>query len=297
MIAPTKHPFQRMSALRPGFGRAHGHCGELLQGRLGPDGPVALVTLPWPDLVSRAWFAPAQSAPLLVRVRGPGEHEPDVAKRAARAAQAALGRAGIGGRLVLSNPAPVGGGAGSSSMDALISIRAVAAAFGARFEPEWEAALAHRAEGAVDPLMYDAPVLFASRQARKIALLPPAPKLLAVGGFDGPSRQTAAASPSDLDVTELATRLARAFAARDLREIGAVATASAEADQALHPKPHWAEIKALAVEVRALGVAASHSGPAVALLLPPDADTRARRAVTGLMEIGVARAQAFRPYG
>lgn len=268
-----------------------------MQGRLGADGPVALVTLPWPELISRAWFNPAMGAPLLVRVQAQGAHKPDVAKRAARAALAALGRARVGGRLILSNPAPVGGGAGSSSMDALIAIRAVATAFGANFEPAQEAALALQAEGAVDPLMYEAPVLFASRQARLLRQLPPAPKLLAVGGFDGPGRATIAAPPSDLDITELAGRLARAFATGDLSEIGAVATASAEADQAKHPKPHWAGIRTLAAETNALGVAVSHSGPAQALLFPPDAAENAHRAAAGLTEIGVAKAHVFRPYG
>lgn len=282
---------------RPAEGRAHGHCGELLQGRLGPGGPVALVTLPWPDLATRAWFAPAPGAPLMVRVRAPGAHDPQVARRAARAVLAALGRPGWGGRLILANPAPVGGGAGSSSMDALASIRAVAAAFGGRFRPEQEAALALKAEPAVDPLMHDAPVFFASREGRALAEMPPAPKLLAVGGFDGPGRETALAVPSCLDVTELAARLATAFASRDLAEIGRVATLSAEADQAQNPKPHWAEIGVLAKETGALGVAVSHSGSAVALLFSPDVPDAATRAAWDLVEIGVVTPRLFRPFG
>lgn len=282
---------------RPAHARVHGHCGELLQGRLGPGGPVALVTLPWPELEARAWFAPSPCAPLLVRVKAPGAHDPQVAKKAARAALSALGRAGWGGRLILANPAPVGGGAGSSSMDALAAIRAVAAAFGVRFGASQEAALSLQAEGAVDPLMHDAPVLFASREGRVLAMLPPAPKLLVVGGFDGPGRETASAAPSDLDVTDLAAGLTRAFADRDLEEIGRVATFSAEADQAQNPKPHWAEIMALAKETGALGVAVSHSGSAVALLFEPGESGAARAALAGLAEIGVSAPRLFRPFG
>lgn len=293
MIASTRH----IPHPRPAHARVHGHCGELLQGRLGAGGPVALVTLPWPELSAKAWFAPARGAPLLAHVRAPGAHDPQVARRAARAALAALGRAGWGGRLIIANPAPVGGGAGSSSMDALASIRAVAAAFGARFGAAQEAALALDAEGAVDPLMHAAPVLFASREGRVLATLPPAPQLLAVGGFDGPGRETRRADPSDLDVTDLASRLARAFADRDLAEIGRVAMASAEADQAKNPKPHWAEVRALSREAGALGVTVSHSGSAVALLFPWGEGGAARAAQAGLAEIGVAAPQLFHPFG
>ncbi len=198
---------------------------------------------------------------------------------------------------MLTNPAPVGGGAGSSSMDALATIRAVAAFFGAAFGPDREASLMLEAEGAVDPLMHVSPVLFASREARVLAGLPRAPKMLAVGGFDGPGRKTAAADPSDLDVRELAARLAKAFAAGDLSEIGAIASASAESDQAKNPKPRWAEVKALAKETGALGVAVSHSGSAVALLFPPGAQAVTRRAAAGLDELGVRSTRLFRPFG
>lgn len=38
--------------------RVAGHFGELVQGRLGPDGPVALITLPCPALTVQATWRP-----------------------------------------------------------------------------------------------------------------------------------------------------------------------------------------------------------------------------------------------
>ncbi|TMV63484.1 propanediol utilization protein, partial [Thioclava sp. BHET1] len=46
----------------PAEGRATGHFGELLQGRLGPDGPLALVTLPCPPLAARVTRDPGAFA-------------------------------------------------------------------------------------------------------------------------------------------------------------------------------------------------------------------------------------------
>jgi uncharacterized protein involved in propanediol utilization len=119
----------------------------------------------------------------------------------------------------------------------------------------------------------------------------------AAGLEENPGRRTASATPSDLDVRRLAERLGEAFAARDLAAIGAVATLSAEADQAANPKPHWAELRALAAATGALGVAVSHSGSAVALLFAPDAAQDARRARDALREIGLTRPALFRPFG
>ena len=145
--------------------------------------------------------------------------------------------------------------------------------------------------------MHDAPVVFASREARALAALPPAPKLLAVGGFDGQGRATAAVDPSTLDIRPLAARLAAAFISKDVSEIGAAATESAEADQATNPKPHWADLRIVSAETGASGVAVSHSGSAVALLFAPDRADDARRARSAMAEFGIAEPRLFRPFG
>ncbi|NHX27326.1 hypothetical protein HA397_25520, partial [Escherichia coli] len=64
MIAP------RASHLRVG-----GHFGELIQGCIGPEGPVALISLPCPELGVRVSARPARGLSLLARPRliGPSD--------------------------------------------------------------------------------------------------------------------------------------------------------------------------------------------------------------------------------
>ena len=56
--------------------RVMGHFGELLQGRLGPEGPLALITLPCPKLEARANRAPGAFA---LEQAGPPVLTPDQA--------------------------------------------------------------------------------------------------------------------------------------------------------------------------------------------------------------------------
>ena len=84
-----------------------GHFGEWLQGRLGADGPVVLVTLSCPDLgvtavrVGDGPFCVEQSKEIIPRV---------VAERLFRALDAPLS-----GRFRLSADMPLGAGAGAST--------------------------------------------------------------------------------------------------------------------------------------------------------------------------------------
>ncbi len=174
----------RAARPRPAAARVMGHFGELAQGRLGPGGPVALVSLPCPALVTEVRFRPA-----------PGGLSADVPEAAKLLAAAALVLAqvappGWGGRLAVRRAAPPGGGAGQSTADVLGTVRAVAAAFGRRFAADEEARLCLAAEGAVDPLMHGEPVLFASREARVVRRLAALPPLRVVGGFAGPGAAT-----------------------------------------------------------------------------------------------------------
>lgn len=258
-----------------------GHFGELVQGRLGAEGPVALVTLPCPVLVTRVGYAPAPGA------LAADERVSAKARAAARLALAEIGAGDWGGRLSIARPAAPGLGLGSSTAESLGAIRAVARAFSVRLGPEREAALCLAAEGAVDPLMWQAPVLFASREGRIIETLPPLPPMRVVGGVAGPPAATDPADAAFPDVAALFADAAAALEAGDPAALARVAERSATAGQARNPSPVWEPLGALARRHGALGVVASHTGPAVGMILAPasTADPRADLAALGLRDI------------
>lgn len=269
--------------------RVAGHFGELLQGRLGPCGPVALVTLPCPRFVTRVRFCPG-SGPLRS-----AEAVSAKARRAAALALAALGRP-AGGRLEVARPVPPGLGAGSSTAEALGAIRAVAVSHGVGFPAPEEARLCLAAEGAVDPLMHDGPVLFASREARVLDLLPPMPAMAVAGGFSGPPRATDPADLAFADIGPLAGALRRAMTAGDLAAVAAVAEASAALAQARSPKPAWEVVGEIGEATGALGRVVSHSGAAIGLIygaLPAGIERRLEAA--GLRHVTAWTAEAAGP--
>lgn len=265
-------------APQPATAEIAGHLGELVQGRLGPAGPVALVTLPCPALVTRLGYAPARGALTAA--------EPVSAKAcaAARLALAELGAEDWGGALSIARPAAPGLGLGSSTAETLGAVRAVAGAFGLGLTPEREAALCLAAEGAVDPLMCAEPVIFASREGRVVEPLPALPAMRVVGGPAGPPSPTDPDDDAFADLAGVFGAATRALHAGDLAALAAAATRSAEANQARRPNPLWAPVRALGARHGALGVAVSHSGPSIALILAPDspADPAPALAALGL---------------
>lgn len=261
---PTNQPADSHRAPQPAVVEISGHLGELFQARLGPSGPVALLTLPCPALVSRILYAPARgrlttTEPISAKARA-----------AARIALAAIGAEGWGGELSIDRPAAPGLGLGSSTAETLGAVRAVARAFGRRLSPEREAALCLAAEGAIDPLMWEGPALFASREGRVIERLPSLPPMRVVGGVAG---QPSPTDPGDCEFPDLSpifAEVAAAARAGDAVRLARAANRSAEANQSRNPNPLWAPVRALAHRHGALGIAVSHTGPAIALLLPPD---------------------------
>ncbi|MEL6336884.1 MAG: propanediol utilization protein [Pseudomonadota bacterium] len=239
-----------------------GHFGEFLQGRYGPDGPVVLVTLPCPSVRASVSFRPAMDAPLAA----PGPLGP-LMRQAAREARRAAGCRALGGVLHLSHDVVPGGGAGLSTMAALGTVRSVAAATGVDLADR-EARLCLAAEGATDPLMQDRPArhLWASRQARSLAALPPPPPMRAIGGFIGPPMHTDPTSADFADVSDLVGRWVAACQAQDPAAAGAVASASAARSGRF--KDAAAALPRLAADLGALGVAVAHTGSAAALLYP-----------------------------
>ena len=239
--------------------RVAGHFGEFLQGRLGPDGPIALVTLPCPTrAITCAWrpgaFAVHEIGP---RLLPPG------------AALSLLRAAGLPARAAfrLRGDLPPGGGAGASTAARVALLRAASAA-AARPAPAPEALAAAclASEGASDPLMYPAParLLWSSRAGAVLAALPAPPAFEVLGGFLGPPRRT---DPTDMgfpDIADLAAAWRSACA--DPAEAARLASESARRTLALRHAGDADPTEALARRLGALGFAIAHTGSARALL-------------------------------
>lgn len=265
MNQSAPRPVNPIPVPRAGTAEVAGHLGELVQGRMGRGGPVALVTLPCPVLVTRVVYRPAPGALTSA--------DPVSAKTlaAARLTLHELDRAGWGGHLSLCRASEPGSGAGSSTAETLGAVRAIARTFGAVLVPKAEAAICLRAEAAIDPLMHAAPVIFASREGRVLAPLPALPTLRIAGGFAGPAHPTDPHDHDFPDQSALFAALADAARRGDPAALGAAATRSAAANQIRNPNPAWDRMRALARRHGALGVAVSHTGPAIALILPAGA--------------------------
>ncbi len=248
--------------------RVTGHFGEWLQGRLGTGGPLALVTLPCPALA--------------VTVGGP---DPLLPRETRDRFAAALGRplAETGLRADM----PLGGGAGASTA----ALLALARATGVPEDPETLARACLAAEGATDPLMWDAPgtLLWAPREARALGRLPPMPRAEIVGGFRGPPTPTDPADPDFPDISDLVP-LWRA-AAGDLATCAGLAAESARRCT-LRRGPAGDPMPDLAADLGALGHVRAHTGSARGLLFAPG--TVPARAESLLAEAGLAGLLRFR---
>ncbi|MDA7428005.1 propanediol utilization protein [Primorskyibacter aestuariivivens] len=248
---------------RPGI-IVQGHFGEWLQGRIGPDGPVALVTMACPVMS--------------VRVAGHGLHVTELFSTS----QLETFRDALG--ITSPWPAvacdiPLGAGAGASTACL------VAAARGAGFDGSDEA-LARAClatEGASDPLMFDAAdrLLWASRVGTVLYQMSPPPACEVVGGLWGPSQRTDPADTHFPDIGDLVDDWKAATSQGDLAMAAGVASLSAARCTALRgPEDPMPE---LAASLGALGHARAHTGSARALIFAPgtapdDAGDRLRAA-------------------
>lgn len=255
------------------------HFGEWLQGRLGPGGPVVLVTLlpqalaggpdPRPVVTARLAAAPR----LAWAARGQGALPP----LRLHLLLAALGLPAPPARLLLHLPFAPGLGTGMSTASLLAAARLLAPGLPPRALAE--ACLA--AEGASDPLMHPRPdrLLWASRQGRALAPLPPPPRAHLLAGFFGPALPTRPGDSAYADVSDLIEAWSRAPGLAPCADL-----ASESARRCLARRgPAGDPTEALARDLGALGWAASHSGAARALIfapgtIPPGAGDAARAA-------------------
>ena len=225
--------------------RIAGHFGEWLQGRLGPDGPLALVTLPCPALAVHVTDGTDPLLPAPVR------------DRFAAALGQPLASTGLAADM------PLGAGAGASTA----ALLALARVSGATTDTDTLAAACLAAEGATDPLMHDSPdtLLWAPRQARILDRLPPMPRCEILGGFLGAPSPT---DPADTDFPDIADLAAAWARDADLAARAAIASESARRTTALRG-PAADPTPDLARALGALGHIRAHTGSARGLVFAP----------------------------
>lgn len=238
--------------------RVAGHFGELVQGRIGRAGPVALITLPCPLPVVTARHIPGRG----LCIHAAGQHL--IAPERARRFLGGLGLR-LTGRIAL-RAARAGTGAGVSTA-VLVAIARLAGYAG---PPGPLARACMASEGASDPLMFSQPerLLWASRRGEILADLPALPELEILGGFFGPPQRTDPADTRFPDVSDLVEDWMHAEG--DGARIAALASESGRRTLALRG-PADDPTERLARETGALGWAIAHTGAARALVFAPGA--------------------------
>ena len=226
-----------------------GHFGEWLQGRMGPDGPVALVTLPCPVLSVSAPATPP----------APALFDAEALARFGALLGRPVGTTGTHRQM------PAGAGTGASTA----TLVALARASGYSGPPETLAAACRAVEGATDPLMFPDPdrLLWASREARVLRPLPAPPPFDIAGGFWGDPIRTDPDDADFPDISDLVPAWERATDALDLAETARIATLSATRTTRLRgPSDPMAD---LAQSLGALGHIRAHTGSARGLVFAP----------------------------
>ena len=209
------------------------HFGEWMQGRLGPKGPVVLVTL---------------ACPLPAVRLGTGSEIP--------LAGAFCAELGVTNPDLRVTPLfPPGAGCGVSTAS-LLKIAGGA-------EPERLAQACVAIEGATDPLMWPSPdtLLWAPRQGRIVTRLrrPPACEIL--GGFFGPPTPTDPADMAFPDIADLVVRYEAGEALFPLARESAIRTTALRG-------PANDPTAVLATSLGAVSYARAHTGSARALVFP-----------------------------
>lgn len=256
--------------------RVSGHFGELLQGRIGPTGPIGLVTLPCPILFAEAEVVPARDLSLFQPTRV-------IAPARLRRLLAALDLP-LRGRFRLRVTMPPGGGAGASTA----ALMALAQAGGARDADRLIRAVLDE-EGASDPLLFAAPerLLWASRRGEILADLPPLPRFEVLGGFLGTGQRT---DPLDHRFPDISDLL-QDWPGAGLAQMARLASQSARRTLALRG-PEGDPTEALAQRLGALGFTIAHTGAARGLIFAPG--TVPEMAASDLRAAGFSRITRFK---
>lgn len=246
---------------------------------MGPDGPLALITLLPNDIRIQAWHRTNSS--LGCHAVGYGT----MARNPLIRLQNALSLPPRG--LTLSRlPFPPGLGTGMST--ASLVAHAILSGFDGSAQDLARATVA--AEGASDPLMFHGPdrLLWASREGRVLSRGLPPFRAEILGGFFGPALPTRAVDQNYDDVTDLVAAWQRATS------LAEQAALSSESARRCHQRrgSDGDPTSQLARELGALGYASSHSGAARALIFAPGKIPQ--QAEQTLKEAGIYRTLRFR---
>lgn len=262
--------------------RVTGHFGEWMQGRLGPDGPVVVITLPCADIgVTATRVGPAADVQLTCGASQliPPRH---------LAAFFAGIPAPAPGQYDLTSDCAAGLGTGMSTA-ALLALSAAAAV---PLDGPVAAAACLRAEGASDPLMYTDPdrLLWASRRGTVLGRTPALPAFDVVGGFLGAAQQTDAGDAGFDDIADLWAQWQVAARSGDAAALAALAAQSAQRTTARRG-PHDDPMQALAKTTGALGHIRAHTGAARGLIFA--AGTAPAGAAAALQKAGLRDIRRF----
>lgn len=236
--------------------RVHGHFGEWLQGRLGPNGPIVLVTMTCDVLYTEATFAPAATLRICHSGQA-GVTQDRLIRLLSEGGRPASGDFHVTGNI------PPGVGAGSSTAGLVSLARA------AGMDENDVAAACLRVEKATDPLMLQDPdrVLWSSRSAKVCEHFKGPPKCEVVGGYLGDPIRTNADDTKFADISDLIGPWQDATDASDLAEIAGLASEAADRTTRLRG-PVGDPSAAVAKRLSALGYARAHTGSARAFIFP-----------------------------
>lgn len=261
-------PYSR--ALISAEGVSCGTFGELLQG-VATDGTEFLATFPIEVYSHAIYTLNPEDRQLTI--------EPASKKKSLLLARNMLlrfGRAPVG-HISIFGGLKEGKGLASSSADMVATARAIARATGIRLSCSELENLLREIEP-TDGVMYPGCVHFAHREVALKDHIGFLPSIDIVGADQGGIVDTVNYNKGgrrfrkgeDVEYEILLERLKSAVRSADLSGIGHVATRSAEMNQHRHEKIYLHNFLKLAADVAALGVAASHSGTYLGILLAGD---------------------------
>jgi uncharacterized protein involved in propanediol utilization len=289
--------------LKVGRGRSIAQHGELFQGQIEDEKNQrrrCLLSLPCNAMYSDAVFHPDSSGS--VRVSPAHKRK---ALEVVELTLAHLRSTGVGGQLSIESSVPEAKGCGSSTADCIAAASAAADAVNHSLSEEDLAHLVVQAEVASDNFMFRRAVLFAHREgvvledyARRLPML----EILGVDTAPSAHVETLKYPPAVYSWRQLQSfctltgALRRAVRQQDLKLLGRVATASANINQEFLPKPLFPEIRRLADDAGALGVAVAHSGTVLSILLDPDDELleyKVDQLRAGLNKLGITQILRF----
>lgn len=233
-----------------------GHFGELLQGTLGPNGPVVLVTLPCQQVGVFARHDPA------LPFGFHGKQSAEDLSVPLRTLFSALNLP-IQGGFVIRSIMEAGLGTGVSTACLVAAARLA----GWQGDPMDLARACVESEGASDPLMIPHPerLLWASRLGKPIETYSSPPEFEVLGGFFGPPLRTDANDNRYADISDLIEGWRKA---QTLAEFAQLASESAARNLTLRGLADDPTCD-LAKELGALGWQISYSGAARGLIFAP----------------------------